>query len=103
MGTSLIRTYDTQVKLKEIAFEDVNINPKVSIIVPAYNNEIYLEKCLFSLVEQTLKKCLETLLKDRNDYKAALSKGIIEELVDFNEMVSVKIIDYIKKWSGGNG
>ena len=56
MGTSLTKIYDIQVKLKKIALEDVNINPKVSIIVPTYNNEIYLEKCLFSLVEQTLKE-----------------------------------------------
>ena len=56
MGTSLTKIYDIQVKLREIAFEDVNINPKVSIIVPTYNNEIYLERCLFSLVEQTLKE-----------------------------------------------
>ena len=30
--------------------------PKVSIIVPAYNVEEYLEKCLGSLIQQTLKE-----------------------------------------------
>ena len=29
--------------------------PKVSIIVPVYNVEKYLEKCLDSLINQTLK------------------------------------------------
>ena len=43
-------------QLKEIAFKEVVKNPKVSIIVPTYNNEIYLAKCLLSLAEQTLKE-----------------------------------------------
>ena len=29
--------------------------PKVSIIVPVYNTEVYLEKCLESLIEQTIE------------------------------------------------
>lgn len=31
------------------------LNPKVSIIVPVYNSEKYLEECLDSLINQTLK------------------------------------------------
>ena len=30
-------------------------NPKVSIIVPAYNTEKYINKCLTSLINQTYK------------------------------------------------
>ena len=44
MGTSLGLIYDIQMKLKEIAFNEVVENPKVSVIVPTYNNEIYLQK-----------------------------------------------------------
>lgn len=30
-----------------------NINPKISVIVPVYNSEKYLNKCLDSLIYQT--------------------------------------------------
>lgn len=30
-------------------------NPKVSVIVPVYNVEKYLKRCLDSLINQTLK------------------------------------------------
>ena len=35
---------------------DLKIKPKVSIIVPVYNVEKFLQKCLDSIVEQTLKE-----------------------------------------------
>ena len=38
-------------------------NPKVTIIVPVYNNEIYLKQCVESLIGQTLKD-IEILLID---------------------------------------
>lgn len=65
--------------------------------------KMIINSCYEARDNSEIEKCLETLLKDRNDYKAVLRKGIIEELIDFNEMVSVKIIDYIKKCGGGNG
>ena len=33
----------------------IKMKPLISIIVPIYNTESYLEKCLDSLVNQTLK------------------------------------------------
>lgn len=39
------------------------MNPKVTIIVPVYNNEIYLRQCVESLICQTLKD-IEILLID---------------------------------------
>lgn len=44
-----------QETLKNSKFEICN-NPKVSIIVPAYNTEKFIAKCLFSLINQTLKE-----------------------------------------------
>ena len=35
--------------------KSIERNPKISIIIPAYNVENYLEKCLTSLIKQTLK------------------------------------------------
>ena len=32
-----------------------NTIPKISVIVPVYNSESYLKKCLDSIVNQTLK------------------------------------------------
>ena len=36
-----------------------NPTPKVSVIVPVYNTELYVERAMISLMEQTLDKvCL---------------------------------------------
>ena len=42
--------------IKEHSVQEVFSNPKVSIIIPAYNTEKYIFKCLMSLVKQTLKE-----------------------------------------------
>lgn len=55
MCTSLHAQYEFTQRLKDVACFSVIEIPKVSIIVPIYNNEQYLPKCLFSLIEQTLK------------------------------------------------
>ena len=39
------------------------MNPKVSIVVPVYRVECYLERCTQSLVNQTLKE-IEIILVD---------------------------------------
>ena len=49
---------------------------KVSIIVPVYNAEQYLEKCLDSLVNQTLGKEIEIIIV--NDGSTDKSKQIVE-------------------------
>lgn len=65
MEPSLTSIYDIQMKLKKFPPPDRAIkNPKVSIIIPTYNNEIYLAKCLFSLTEQTLKEIEIIVIND---------------------------------------
>ena len=50
--------------------------PKVSVVVPVYNVEKYLEKCLNSLVNQTLED-IELILV--NDGSTDGSKQILKE------------------------
>ncbi len=48
-----------------------NIQPKVSVIVPNYNNGLYLEKCLSSLKNQTLTN-IEIIIIDDNSSDISL-------------------------------
>ncbi|WP_379968174.1 glycosyltransferase family 2 protein [Epilithonimonas sp. UC225_85] len=67
---------------------------KVSIIVPVYNVELYLEKCLLSLVKQTLKE-IEILVV--NDGSTDKSQSIIE---DFQNKYPDKIFGFVKENGG---
>ena len=67
---------------------------KVSVIVPVYNVEAYLDKCLKSLVDQTLKE-IEIIIV--NDGSKDNSEKIIEK---YKEKYPEKI-KYYKKENGG--
>lgn len=68
--------------------------PKVSVIVPVYNVEKYIQKCLESLINQTLKD-IEIIVV--NDGSTDNSDNIIREYVKkYND----KIKYYIKKNGG---
>jgi len=70
--------------------------PKVSVIVPFYNVEKYIEKCLYSLVNQTLDEIEIILVNDGskdNSYKIAK---------EFQEKYPSKI-RYYEKTNGGLG
>ncbi|WP_027383404.1 glycosyltransferase family 2 protein [Epilithonimonas caeni] len=67
---------------------------KVSIIVPVYNVELYLEKCLLSLVNQTLQD-IEILVV--NDGSKDNSQQIIEK---FQKDHPNKIFGFIKENGG---
>lgn len=68
--------------------------PEVSVIVPVYNVEKYLEKCLNSLVNQTLEN-IEIIIV--NDGTKDNSEEIIKK---FMEKYPQKIV-YLKKENGG--
>ena len=72
---------------------------KVSIIVPVYNVEAYLAKCLDSLVNQTLDD-IEIILKNENvENKEDNSKKIIDKyLKKYPDKIK-----YIEKENGGQG
>ncbi len=67
--------------------------PKVSVIVPVYNTEKYLKKCLDSLVKQTLKD-IEIIVV--NDGSLDNSQSIIDEYTKKYDFVK----GYIKKNGG---
>jgi len=67
--------------------------PKISIIVPVYNTEQYLEKCLDSLVNQTFKD-IEIIVV--NDGSPDNSEKIIKSYCD-----KYTNIRYIKQENGG--
>ena len=66
--------------------------PKVSIIVPVYNVEEYLERCLDSLVNQTLKD-IEIIIV--NDGSTDGSKEKIQKYIN-----KYKNIVYLEKLTG---
>ncbi|OJX28964.1 MAG: glycosyl transferase family 2 [Chryseobacterium sp. 36-9] len=70
------------------------LNIKVSIIVPVYNVELYLEKCLLSLVNQTLQD-IEILVV--NDGSSDNSQHIIEK---FRQEYPDRIFGFIKENGG---
>lgn len=53
MSSSLEQSLE--VELKAYLVKKEVLNPKVSVIIPAYNTEKYISKCLISLIKQTLK------------------------------------------------
>jgi len=65
---------------------------KVSVIVPVYNTEKYLEKCLNSLLKQTLKE-IEIIVV--NDGSTDNSKKVLEAFKEYNNIV------YLEKKNGG--
>ncbi len=67
--------------------------PKVSVIVPVYNVEKYIEKCLQSLVNQTMKD-IEIIIV--NDGSTDNSEKIINEYLDKYENII-----YVEKKNGG--
>lgn len=68
--------------------------PKVSVIVPFYNVEKYIEKCLKTLVNQTLDDIEIILVNDGSKDKT------VDIVKKYKEMYSNKIV-YLEKENGG--
>lgn len=67
---------------------------KVSVIVPAYNVEEYIEKCLNTLVNQTLEEIEIIVVNDGS------TDGTKEKIEEFKTKYPEKII-YLEKENGG--
>ena len=50
--------------------------PKVSVIVPVYNKEKELERCLESLVNQTLKEIEIIVIDDKNNIESYIKTNV---------------------------
>ena len=68
--------------------------PKVSVIIPVYNVEKYIERCLDSVINQTLKD-IEIIIV--NDGSCDSSKEKIDKYLKNNE----NKIKYLEKPNGG--
>lgn len=68
---------------------------KLSVIIPVYNTEKYIEKCLDSIANQTMKD-LEIVIV--NDGSKDNSENVIKQWIENNKDINVK---YIKKENGG--
>ena len=55
----------------------MNITPKISIIVPVYNNENYLPETLYSILKQSMIEEMEVVMID--DGSTDNSRYIVEE------------------------
>lgn len=71
----------------------MKVNPNVSIIVPVYNAENYLHRCIDSVLSQTYKD-FELILV--NDGSTDNSQAICEDYTRCDDRISV-----IKKENGG--
>lgn len=72
----------------------MGVIPKVSIIIPIYNVERYIEKCTRSLLEQTLKEGIEFIFVNdcTSDKSMDLLNDVIKEYPERNRQI--KIIDH---------
>lgn len=72
------------------------MDKKISIIIPVYNTSKYIEKCLNSIINQTMES-MEIIIV--NDGSTDNSEEIIQKWIDKNE--HKKTIKYFKKENGG--
>lgn len=70
---------------------------KISFIVPVYNTGTYIEKCLNSIIDQTLKEKIEIIVI--NDGSTDNSDTIIEQYIEKSKCR--EIIKYYKKENTG--
>lgn len=73
--------------------------PKVSVVVPFYNTEKYLEKCLDSLVNQTLKE-LEIILV--NDGSTDSSLEIAKNYQQKDSRIKIVEQEHLKQGAARN-
>jgi len=76
--------------------EEKNKRPKVSVIIPAYNSEKFIRRCIESAINQTLKD-IEIILIDDN------SKDTTNSIIDEYSKKDNRIISIFLKENKGAG
>lgn len=75
--------YNKPEEFKIIKYDKV-INPKISIIIPVYNVEKYIDDCIISIINQTLKE-IEIIFVD--DLGQDESVNIIKKYMEFDKRI----------------
>ena len=70
--------------------------PKISVIVPVYNIEEYLKKCITSIIEQNYKNIEIILIDDGSTDKSAL---ICDEFAEKDKRI--KVVTYLTIFHAG--
>ena len=68
---------------KKVRLSKISTDPLVSIIVPTFNQEKYLEQCLKSIIEQTYRNIEVIIVDDGSNVK---TKNIIREFTAFDQV-----------------
>jgi alpha-1,3-rhamnosyltransferase len=68
----------------------MNKQPLVSVIVPAYNHELYIEEALQSVIDQTYKNIELIIINDGSKDQTAV---IIKEFITKNRKYNINFID----------
>lgn len=68
--------------------------PKVSVIVPIYNVEKYLEKCINSLLSQTLEDIQIILVNDGSKDNSGNIAKECEKITKQNNLCRKEMVDY---------
>lgn len=95
MGEQQVECYFDLYEIQKHSVKDEITNPKVSIIVPVFNTESFLFKCLMSLIKQTLKE-IEIICV--NDGSTDNSENIIRMFA--KEDSRIKLINQENKKQG---
>lgn len=86
---------DMQSEIQKYSIKEKVLNPKVSVIVPVYNSENYVFKCLLSLIKQTLKEIEIIVVNDGSTDKSLEIISLFE-----NEDSRIKLINQENKMQG---
>lgn len=84
-STSVVKNKGN-INLNDTKLESVKTDPIISIVIPVYNAELYIDKCIKSVLSQSIRN-LEVICVD--DCSTDNSLSIIEEIKKFDERVII--------------